>query len=188
MTVVGAVLAGGLGRRMGGQKAVSSLAGRSLAEYPLAALRAAGIEEVALVAKHDTALPAGVTVWLEPDEPRHPLTGLIHALRQADGRGVFACAADLVLLDAATVQRVIAAAQPGDLAVVPEAGDQLQPLCAFYAPGALGALEAAAPDTALTATALSLAPRVVPFDDDRAFFNVNTPQDLQRAEALLSRR
>jgi molybdopterin-guanine dinucleotide biosynthesis protein A len=188
MTVVGAVLAGGLGRRMGGQKAVVSLGGRSLAEHPLAALRGAGIEEVAIVCKRDSAVPAGVTVWLEPDEPRHPLTGLIHALREADGRPVFACAADLVLLDAATVQRVIAAALPGDLAVVPESGDQLQPLCAFYAPGALPILEAAAPDVALTATVLSLAPRVVPFDDETPFFNVNTTVDLARAETLLSRR
>jgi len=188
MTVVGAVLAGGVGSRIGGDKAVVALDGRPLIDYPLAALRAAGIEEVALVAKRDTALPSGVPVWLEPDEPRHPLTGLVHALRSAGGRSVFACAADLVLLDAATVQRVLAAAQAGDLAVVPEAGGHLQPLCALYAPVALDALRRCETTTSLKEAVEALTPRVLPFDDDTPFFNVNTREDLERARVLLSRR
>jgi molybdopterin-guanine dinucleotide biosynthesis protein A len=187
MTVVGAVLAGGLGRRMGGRKALVELDGRPLVELPLAALRAAGIEEVAVVAKRDTVLPPAITVWLEPDAPRHPLTGLLHALRTA-GRPVFACAADLALLDAATVLRVLAAVEPGDLAVVPEAGGHLQPLCAFYAPGALDVLLRCDTTTALKGAVEALNPRVLPFDDDTAFFNVNTPADLARAAELLSRR
>ena len=54
---VGVVLAGGPGRRMGGDKAVVALDGRPLLLYPLAALRAAGIADVALVAKRATELP-----------------------------------------------------------------------------------------------------------------------------------
>ncbi len=188
MTVVGAVLAGGLGRRMGGSKAVVALDGRSLFEYPLAALHAAGIADVALVAKRSTELPPGHVVWLEPDEPRHPLTGVVHALRSAAGRGVFVCAADLVLLDAATVRRVLSAARPGDVAVVPTSGGHLQPLCAFYAPAALRALEHFEPSMSLKEAVMALGPRVLPFDDDDAFFNVNAPEDLLRASALLSRR
>jgi molybdopterin-guanine dinucleotide biosynthesis protein A len=173
---------------MGGDKALVALDGRSLFEYPLAALRAAGIEEVALVAKRDTALPAGITVWLEPDAPRHPLTGVVHALRGAAGRGVFVCAADLVLLDAATVRRVLAAVRPDDLAVVPTADGHLQPLCAVYAPAALDALQHFDPSMSLKEAVTALGPRVLPFDDDDAFFNVNAPEDLLRASALLSRR
>jgi molybdopterin-guanine dinucleotide biosynthesis protein A len=61
-------------------------------------------------------------------------------------------------------------------------------LCAFYAPGALRALERAAADASLTTTVASLAPRVLPFADDTAFFNVNSPEDLERARALLLSR
>ncbi|HEX6391629.1 MAG TPA: molybdenum cofactor guanylyltransferase [Solirubrobacteraceae bacterium] len=188
MTVLGAVLAGGLGRRIGGDKALVALEGRPLLSWPLAALRAAGIEEVAVVAKRETALPPGLTVWLEPDEPRHPLTGLVHALRGARGRAVLACAADLALLDEATVRRVLAAAQHGDVAVVPSAGGRLQPLCALYAPAALEALQHFDPRMSLTAAVEALGPRVAPFDDETPFFNVNSPEDLLQASALLSRR
>jgi molybdopterin-guanine dinucleotide biosynthesis protein A len=164
---------------MGGDKALVELDGSLLIERPLAALRAAGIEEVVVVAKRETVLPLGTTVWLEPDEPRHPLTGLVHALRTADGP-VFVVAADLALLDAATVARVLGAAQPDDLAVVPDAGGRLQPLCALYAPAAFEPLAAADPSGSLTAAVASLVPRVVVFDDDTPFFNVNTPEDLAR--------
>ncbi len=172
-------MAGGLGRRMGGQKAVVEVDGALLIERPLAALRAAGIEDVVVVAKRDTVLPPGLEVWLEPDEPRHPLTGLHHALREAAPRGVFVAAADLALLDAATVQRVLA--EPGHVAVVPRAGGRLQPLCALYGAAALERLATEGP---LTAAVEALQPHIVEFDDDTPFFNVNTPEDLAR----LSRR
>jgi molybdopterin-guanine dinucleotide biosynthesis protein A len=165
---------------MGGEKALVLLDGQPLIERPLAALRAAGIAEVAVVAKRETALPPGLTVWLEPDEPRHPLTGLLHALRTAQ-RPVFAAAADLALLDPGTVRTIVAAAQHGDLAVVPRAGGHLQPLCALYAPAAAERLGG---DGRLTAAVEALAPRVLDFADETPFFNVNTPEDLER----LSRR
>ncbi|MBK5220825.1 MAG: NTP transferase domain-containing protein, partial [Thermoleophilia bacterium] len=44
--VLGAVLAGGSGSRIGGAKATVELAGRPLIAYPLAALEAAGVEAV----------------------------------------------------------------------------------------------------------------------------------------------
>ena len=47
------ILAGGLGRRIGGAKAVVQLGGRPLISYPLQALQAA-LGEVAIVAKPDT--------------------------------------------------------------------------------------------------------------------------------------
>lgn len=76
---IGAVLAGGDGRRIGGDKAVVELDGRPLLHYPLAVVRAA-LGNVAVVAKSATSLPpldSGVAIWLEPDEPRHPLAGIL---------------------------------------------------------------------------------------------------------------
>jgi molybdopterin-guanine dinucleotide biosynthesis protein A len=65
--VIGVVLAGGEGRRLGGgSKAVAQLAGRAVVEYPLEAL--AGVcERVAVVCKRDTRLPQlpGTERWDE---------------------------------------------------------------------------------------------------------------------------
>jgi len=69
--VVGAILAGGAGRRMAGSKAARMLAGRPLAAYPAAALQPS-CARVALVAKPGDELPdiAGVELWDgEPSEP-----------------------------------------------------------------------------------------------------------------------
>src|SRR4051794_39041160 len=80
--VIGALLAGGSGSRLGyGSKPGTPLAGRPLAGYPAAALGAV-CERVAVICKHDSLLPdlPGTERWEEPDEPRHPLTGIVHAL------------------------------------------------------------------------------------------------------------
>jgi len=65
---VGAVLAGGEGRRIGGDKAIVELEGRPLVSYPLEALHEV-CDRVAVVAKRQTLLPpleGAVELWLEP--------------------------------------------------------------------------------------------------------------------------
>lgn len=189
--VVGCVLAGGRGRRLGGDKAVVSLEGRALADYPLAALRTAGVLDLALVVKRDTAMPAvgpDVAIWVEPDEPRHPLTGLVHALRCAGGRAVLACAADLPLLDGPTLRRIESALRRRDTAVVPRVDGRLQPLCAIYDATARRGLERFAADASLQEAVLTLTPRIIDFEDPTPFFNVNEPADVLQASVLLRQR
>jgi molybdopterin-guanine dinucleotide biosynthesis protein A len=184
---LGALLAGGRGRRLGGAKATIELAGRPLLQYALTALRAV-VGEVAVVAKRDTPLPPldeSVPVWIEPDEPRHPLAGILHALRQAGGRPVLVCAADMPLVTPAVFEALLAA-DAGAQAVVPRAGGVLQPVCALFGPGALAALEHFPAGARTTDVVAQLGGAVVDFGDTDVFFSVNTPDDLARAEALLA--
>jgi molybdopterin-guanine dinucleotide biosynthesis protein A len=189
---IGVVLAGGLGRRIGGAKAVVQLGGRPLISYPLAAMRAA-VGEVAVVAKADTVLPAldGVAVWIEPASPRHPLVGIVHALRRAGGRPVLVCAADLPFVTAAALTQLALADPQGTPAVIASsARGGPQPLLGCYQPTAAGLLAAAA----LTATGPvraavgAIGPRLLELADGRVLFNVNSEADLARAEDLASRR
>lgn len=185
---VGALLAGGRGRRLGGAKATIELAGRPLLEYALTALRAV-VGEVAVVAKRDTPLPRlddSVAVWIEPDEPRHPLAGIVHALREAGGRPVIVCAADMPLVTPAVFEALLAADAEEAPAVVARAGGMLQPVCALFRPGALATLEHFPAGARTTDVVAQLGGAVVDFGDAGAFFSVNTPDDLARAEALLA--
>src|SRR5437764_7340068 len=98
---MGAVLAGGAGRRLGAEsKAAAELAGRPLASYPAAALGTV-CERVAVVCKPSTELPEldGVKRWDEPEEPRHPIAGIVHALERAAGP-VLVCACDMPFVTA----------------------------------------------------------------------------------------
>jgi molybdopterin-guanine dinucleotide biosynthesis protein A len=186
---IGVILAGGLGRRLGGAKAQAELAGRPLISYPLDALREA-LADVVIVAKADTLLPGSlgkVAVSLEPALPRHPLAGIVHALGLEPGRGVLVCAADMPFVSPALVTR-IAAADPGDApAVVPICGGELQPLLALYLPAAAAAFgaRAAGAGSPLRSVVAGIGPRLLEVADERAFFNVNTREDLARAQAML---
>jgi molybdopterin-guanine dinucleotide biosynthesis protein A len=169
---IGVVLAGGAARRMGGAKATALLAGRPLVVWVLEALAAAGIERRVVVAKAQTALPdLDVPVWIEPAEPRHPLAGVTHALARAPGEDVVTVPVDLPLVPPATL-RALAAAQ--GCAMV-----RGQPLLARFPAGTAISVTGRATDAVL-----ALAPVIVEADDE-GFLNVNAPEDLRAAEALV---
>jgi molybdenum cofactor guanylyltransferase len=187
---IGVVLAGGAGRRIGGDKAIVELEGRPLLLYPLAVLRAV-FDEVAVVAKRSTLLPpldADVAIWLEADEPRHPLAGIVQALRCARGRSVVVVAGDMPFVTRGLVAALARERSRGAVAVVPHAGGRLQPLCARYDPRALSALAAGDFATPVRDVVAALGPRIVEWPDDEPFFNVNHPEDILQAAALLSGR
>jgi molybdopterin-guanine dinucleotide biosynthesis protein A len=188
---VGVVLAGGLGRRLGGDKAIVELEGRPLALYAVEALHEL-CDDVVVVAKRDTVLPplAGAAeLWIEPDEPRHPLAGVAHALRLAAGRSILVVAVDLPLMDGATL-RLIAQAEPVPPAlaavVVPRVHGRLEPLCALYTSRALPGLEDFDPDARATDIVRGLGICEVAPPDPSAFYNVNRPEDLLQVSVLLN--
>lgn len=188
---IGVILAGGLGTRIGGAKAMVMLGGRPLISYPLAVLRRS-LEKVVVIAKPDTALPEleGVERWAEPPEPRHPLIGIVHALAQAGGAPVLACAADLPFVTTEALEAILAAEPRGALAVVPACDGLLQPQLALYRPAALTPLRALtrrAELPSLRAAAREIGARVLELGDRTAFFNVNSPADLEQASAMLER-
>jgi molybdopterin-guanine dinucleotide biosynthesis protein A len=188
---IGVVLAGGAGRRMGGSKAIVNLGGRPLIAYPLDAIREA-LGSVAVVAKIDSELPslAGAVIWVEPDSPRHPVTGIVHALELAEGRPVMIVAADMPFVTAELI-RAIASRDPGPApAVVAARGGVLQPLLGCYQPAARELLVTLInhPEIRLTDAVTALGPRLHEVADHEALFNVNTPDDLLQAAAMLDRR
>jgi molybdopterin-guanine dinucleotide biosynthesis protein A len=170
---------------MGGAKALAEFRGRPLISWPVAALSEV-LDEVVVVAKRDTALPPGLTVWVEPDEPRHPAVGLIRALEGKRGQtwaggpfslrggAILCCAVDMPFVPAELLRALLADRSDAP-AVVPRCGGRLQPLLALYRPAALPLLRADGP---LTATVEAMAPAILDWPDERAFFNVNTPEDL----------
>ncbi|HEY5188801.1 MAG TPA: molybdenum cofactor guanylyltransferase [Solirubrobacteraceae bacterium] len=187
---VGVILAGGRGRRLGGSKATVELGGRPLIMWPLAAMRAA-VADVAVVAKPDTQLPDldGVAVWREPGQPSHPLVGIVHALARSGGRSVLVCAADLPFVTPAALRR-LAGAEAGDAPAVIAAHDgAAHPLLGRYEPACARLLVAAADEGSLPMRRVLSAIGARELEcDEHTLFNINTPQDLERAQAHLAGR
>jgi molybdenum cofactor guanylyltransferase len=185
--MIGAVLAGGRGRRLGGAKPAVELAGRPLASYAAAAL--AGVcERVALVSKPHSELPdlPGVERWDEPERPQHPLTGIVHALERAEGP-VLVCAADMPFVTSDALRTLLQGAGGADApAVIAVADGVLQPVLGLYAPAALGLLREAVEDAPLTQTVEALDPARVALPP-ALVRSIDTPEELREAEELLSR-
>ncbi len=150
--MIGVVLAGGAGTRMGGGKPARLFRGQPLIAYPLAAL-AAACDPVAVVAKADSELPplGGAERWDEPAEPRHPLTGIVHALERA-GEDVLVCAADMPHVTAAACRGLIEAR------AIAESDGRLQPVLGVYRHEWLDALRKAPDGAPLTRTVEALRP------------------------------
>jgi molybdopterin-guanine dinucleotide biosynthesis protein A len=179
------VLAGGAGRRIGGDKATVELAGRPLVLYPIAALRQV-CEHVVVVAKADTSLPSltgAAEVWIEPEEPRHPLTGVVHALRTATARKVLVLAGDMPLVPEALLRALVDAASGAG--AVARHGGIAEPLCACYTRKALPGLAHFDPTARAIDVVEQLGVAHVDWVDADALLSVNAPEDLIRAQALL---
>ncbi len=188
---IGVILAGGVGRRIGGAKALVELSGRPLICYPLQAMRAA-LGDLVIVVKPDTQLPRlpGVAVWIEPPAPRHPLVGILHALGLAAGRPVLVCAGDLPFVTPDVVSE-LARADPGDApAVIAACQGAVQPLLGCYQPRCIEPLRHAArqENIPLMTAVAEIEPRLLELSDPELLFNVNTPDDLLQASAMLDRR
>jgi molybdenum cofactor guanylyltransferase len=186
---LGAVLAGGAGSRMGGAKERADLHGQPLISYPLAAVAEAGLEAVVCAKPGDELPPLEVPVLREPEHPRHPLCGIVAALRAGEGRPLVVVACDLPFASAGLIRGL---AEAPELLVVPTLDGRPQPLLARYEPSLLPELEAAlAREEPLARTVEGLEPRLLGEDElsrfgdpRRLLFNVNDPADLREAEAI----
>jgi molybdenum cofactor guanylyltransferase len=183
--VIGVLLAGGAENGSGrSPKPAALLGGRPLASYPVEAL--GGVcESVAVVCKRSTQLPElpGTERWDEPDEPRHPVTGIIHALETAGGP-VLVCAADMPFVTADAC-RTLLTATGATPAVVATGQGVLQPTLGLYAPAALDVLREAPEDAPLTRTVESLRPARVALPP-ALLRSVDTVDELAEAEAALA--
>lgn len=162
-----AVLAGGRGRRMGGSKPLRRRAADRAAT-------GGGALDAVVLAKRGTPLPEGLEVCFEPDEPFHPLVGIVTALERADGP-VVAMACDQPFVPGELLARL--AARPE---AAPTVDGRIEPIPARYdlawLPDLRAALQREAP---VRATLEALAPQTVEFGAAPPR-SLDTPEDLAR--------
>jgi len=137
------VLAGGRSERMGRDKAVIPIAGRTLLERAVSTVRAAGGLPLVLGAPRGGGGLPGVRCADEGTGGGGrigPLNALRHGLRIGGTRVAVALACDLPLVPAALLRFLAAEGERRD-AVVPRAAGELQVLAAAYAVSCLASIE-----------------------------------------------
>ena len=197
-TVTGIIVAGGLSRRFGSDKASATLRGRPLLQWVRDAIAPVVDELIIVTAAGQTlppmhpAIPAAIVEDREPE--RGPLGGLATGFAVAASPVCFAASCDAPLLRTPVVERIVEALGDHN-AVLPEVGGYQQPLAAAYRrEPALAAAEAALAAGGNRVIDAFAALDVLPFGEDRlttldsdlrSFRNANTPAELAELAVLL---
>lgn len=169
------------------------LGGRPLIERPLEAARGAGLEAIVVAKRSTPLLPLCEQVHYEPENPRHPLCGVIAALELAAERSpapaVLLLACDMPFLTSPLLGWLAGL----DGAAMAAVGGRPQPLLARCMPEQLPILRSALDEQHPLRDAMAaLEPRIVDErelsrfgDPQRLCFNVNGLSDLRTAERWL---
>ncbi|MDR2259786.1 MAG: molybdenum cofactor guanylyltransferase [Azoarcus sp.] len=134
------ILAGGVSRRMGRDKAVLQLGGQSLLQRATGLARALFPAILLSVQQPRGDIDPAIPQVCDDVAAAGPLAGLCAGLRRAATPWVFAMAVDMPYLRPEIILR-LAALRANHQAVVPVAAGHLQCLAAFYAATALPALQ-----------------------------------------------
>ena len=195
MKVAGAIIAGGPAKRLGGvAKPFLNVGGRAIAERQLDLFRGAGLARVFVVA-NDPAPWAQLGIAVVPDLVGGvgPLGGVHAALTAADDCDAVICLAGDLPFVAPALLAALRDRAPGVDAVAPRSSRGIEPLCARYARALLPVVDARVRAGELAIHELLerggvdwiAAGELAALDPDgRSFFNVNTPEDLARADAM----
>ncbi len=199
-TTIGVILAGGLGRRMGGgDKPMRPVAGRAILDRVIERLRPQ-CTELILNANGDPARFAAFGLPVVADTVANhpgPLAGVIAALdwvaqRRPGVRWVASVAGDCPFLPRDLVARLHEAlkAQDAELAVAASAG-RPHPVIGLWSVALREELRHALVDEGIRKVGLvtaryRLATVSWPVEPVDPFFNANTPEDLAEAERLMA--
>jgi molybdopterin-guanine dinucleotide biosynthesis protein A len=194
---VGLVLAGGLGRRLGGPKGERRIAGVSLALRAARAL-APVCEGVLISVRPGSPNPAPGYPALadEPPAGRGPLAGLATAFGATGNADLLVLACDYPHVETALAERLLSAAlrkgvAPHDVALLCDPAGRDHPLVAIWrrsaacaVSGALAASALRVGDVVARLSVLRLGGEALGgIDLSAALLNVNRPEDLGRAYA-----
>jgi molybdopterin-guanine dinucleotide biosynthesis protein A len=194
MRVSGVIQAGGRSTRMGGRpKALLDLGGRRIIDRVIDVL--ASVVEGVLIVTNTPELYADLDLPMTGDvHPDHgSLGGIYSGLRAVPGDAAFTVACDMPFLHPDVVRLVVDRAGEADV-VVPRVGDQLETLHALYTKACLAPIERRLAAGRLKITGFFEDVRVVEIPESSVrqfrdpaivFMNVNTPDELERARALV---
>ena len=196
-TVSGIVLAGGISRRLGRNKALESIGGEPLIARVIGRLSEIAGATVVVVADMDQAarlpLPERSTVTEDVYPGKGSLGGIFSGLRQATSPWSMVVACDMPFLNLDLIRYMLSLREGQDV-VVPLAEGRPEPTHALYSKSCLPFI-----DDQLESGDLKIArfydkvdvryvseEETARFDPDHlSFFNVNTQEDLDRSLALV---
>jgi molybdopterin-guanine dinucleotide biosynthesis protein A len=193
--MVGVVLVGGESRRYGRNKALEFFQGERLIDRQVRTVGSLFSEVLVITNEPELYLHLDVTIVRDVIPRQGPLGGIYTGLLFAQGKSVFVTACDMPFVQTAVVNRMVQLATDYDV-VVPEKIEGLEPLHAIYSSRCLPHIEKMLADGTLQVINFFPAVKVYRLSSEEigqldpmglSFFNINTPDDMDRAKELLEK-
>jgi molybdopterin-guanine dinucleotide biosynthesis protein A len=190
----GVILAGGLNTRFSGQdKALISVGRRRILDR-IYDVFIQLFDEIFLVTNNPVRyLEWDLNIVSDLYPVRSSLTGIHAGLFYASNPHVFVAACDTPFIKKELIEAIIDRIEPGYDAIIPEISVGLEPLCAAYAKKCLNRIEQHLAREKLKIqlvfkkNRIKKIPEKIMRERDPeliSFMNINTPEDLEKAEAL----
>jgi molybdopterin-guanine dinucleotide biosynthesis protein A len=179
---------------MGREKPLQVVGGVSMIERVRAAVSHCVDELVIVTNRPDLYAFLGMPMISDIYSERGPLGGIQAALGQLRSPAALVVATDYPFLEPGALRRIVGEDPAGGV-VVPRVAGRLHPLCALYAKDCATVLEESLAKGELMVLSFVARLRQKVLDEtelggpeaaSRIFFNVNTPEDLRRAEEILA--
>lgn len=187
MTLAVLILAGGEGRRIGGDKPLRVLAGRTLLERAIERARSWSSDVAVAVRRTDQVGAQTVPLFGDPPGLQGPIAGLASALRLGKDR-VLTIPCDAPFLPDDLLQQ-LGQALPGHGVALAASGGHVHPVCGLWRLDALAQVRgyAATGGRSLIGFAERIGFVAVEWPNKPvdAFFNINSAEDLAAAERQL---
>jgi molybdopterin-guanine dinucleotide biosynthesis protein A len=191
--MVGVVLVGGESRRYGRNKALELFQGERLIDRQVRTVGTLFSEVLVITNDPERYLHLDVTIVRDVIPGQGPLGGIYTGLLFAQGKSVFVTACDMPFVQPAVVRRMLQLATDYDV-IVPEKTEGLEPLHAIYSSRCLPHIEKMLDHGTLQVITFFPAVKVYRLSSEEigqldpqglSFFNINTPNDMDRARELL---
>jgi len=195
------ILAGGKGNRIGGNKPLMKLGGRSLISYVLEAVSKVSDEAVVVVGRDgvkrfEALLQKEVKIAIDIVPGGGPLIGVYSGLRHLNSKYAVVLPCDTPFVNEGVLNYLISKAEGADAVVPLWPNGYMEPLHSIYkVSAALEASEATVEEgkfriynmiEKLEKVIYVPVEKLRKFDPDLlTFFNINSPEDLKKAEAIL---
>jgi molybdopterin-guanine dinucleotide biosynthesis protein A len=190
--VTGIVLAGGRSSRMGENKSLLKLGGKTMIEFSIGAVSPLCREVVISSDSPDYGF-TGCTVW--PDEIRQqaPMIGIYSCLNRSETDINIFLTCDMPLISTALLEYLLTCSSDSDITVPVHDNGMIEPLCGIYRKSAAGILKMCIDEGnySMHGCIRRANHRLVTVDDRLPFFsgdffqNINTPADFEDISARL---
>lgn len=193
------ILAGGKSLRLGQNKALQVIQGKSMIQLVADRLTTLS-REIIIVTAHGEAIPCSSTVRIKTVADIHPgkgsLVGIYSGLVASSSARAIVVGCDMPFLSIGLLDYMTQVSSTFDV-VIPRIRDKLEPLCALYSKICLAPIKELLEQNELKISRLLSTVKVKyvgkeevdTFDPEHlSFFNVNSRDDLEKARALVAQK